>query len=142
MQNSTVYGRCRKIKRLWPFATAILIVAGVAVWWMTGSVRGSIPNTANAACQSGAEHSAAHLDRAGRLLSFGLRLHLLDLLVLILDFLLLLLYLLLGLRVGIFLVLHRIANYVASATAHNTADRGARERMTYGCAYDCPSPSA
>ena len=57
--------------------------------------------------------------------------------MLILDFLLLRLYLLLGLRVGVFLVLHRIANHVASAAAHNTTDRGPRERMTHGRAYDC-----
>ena len=73
-----------------------------------------------------------------RLLGFRLRLELLNLLALIFDFLLLRLHLRLGLRVGIFLVLHRIANYVACTAAHNTADRGARERMAYGGAV---SPS-
>ncbi len=77
-----------------------------------------------------------------RSLGFRLRFELLDLLALILDFLLLRLYLLLGLRVGVFLVLHRIPNYVASAAAHNTSNRGARERMTYGGTYDCSSSCA
>jgi hypothetical protein len=54
----------------------------------------------------------------------------LDLLSLILDFLLLLIHLRLGLRVGVFLVLHRIANYVASAAAQHTTDCGACERMS------------
>ena len=71
-------------------------------------------------------------DRAVRLLGFRLRLELLDLLALILKFLLLRLHLLLSLCVGVLLIQHRVADYVAGATAQNTTDQGARERMTYG----------
>ena len=77
-----------------------------------------------------------------RLLGFRLRLELLNLLALILDLLLLLLHLRLGLLVGGFLILHRIANCKASTTAHNTADRGTRQRMAYRGAYDCPGTGA
>jgi hypothetical protein len=61
----------------------------------------------------------------------------LNLLALILYFLLLLLHLLLGLRVGIFLILHRIADYVAGATAQKTTERGACQRMAHGCSDQC-----
>jgi hypothetical protein len=67
-----------------------------------------------------------------RLLGFRLRLHLLDLLALILDFLLLLLHLGLGLRIGVLRILHRIADYVASSAAEDTTERGARQRMADG----------
>ena len=65
-----------------------------------------------------------------------------NLLTLILDLLLLLLHLLLGLCVGVFLILHRIADYIAGTTTQNTADRGARQRMAYSRAYDCPGTCA
>src|ERR1700679_2189613 len=80
------------------------------------------------------------------LLGFRLRLELLDLLALILDFLLLRLHLLLGLGVGVLRILHRIAYYVTSTTAQNTADQRTRERMAYGrpdqCATACAHRSA
>src|SRR5260370_7445436 len=55
--------------------------------------------------------------RAVRLLGFRLRPHLLDLLALTLDLLLLPLHLPLGLPGGVFLILHRIPDYIAYATA-------------------------
>src|SRR5271168_2617672 len=66
------------------------------------------------------------------LFSFALRLELLNLLALILDFLLLRLHLRLGLRVGILRILQRIADYVASTAAQHTADRCTRQRMANG----------
>src|SRR5580698_7331954 len=76
------------------------------------------------------------------LLGFRLRLQLLDLLALILDFLLLRLHLRLGLCVGVLRILHRIADYVAGSTAEHTTDCRARERMAYGRTHDCASTCA
>src|SRR5208337_3343625 len=81
-------------------------------------------------------------NRADRLLGFRLRLQLLDLLALILDLLLLRLHLLLGLCVGVFLVLHRIADYIAGTTAQNATDRSPRERMAHSGTYDRPGTRA
>src|SRR5260370_690052 len=82
------------------------------------------------------------LDRTVRLLGFRLRPHLLDLLALTLDLLLLPLHLPLGLRAGIFLILHRVADYVTGAATQNTTDRGAGERMAYGRPDKCAATRA
>src|SRR5580704_6172787 len=71
------------------------------------------------------------------LLGFRLRLQLLDLLALILDFLLLRLHLRLGLCVGVLRILHRIADYVAGTTAEHTTDCRAHD-----CASTCAESGA
>jgi hypothetical protein len=70
-----------------------------------------------------------------RLFSLALLPQLLNLHPLRLDLLLLLLDLSLSLLIGIFLILHRVADYVAGTAAEYAADRSARERMAY-CGSD------
>src|SRR5712664_3170290 len=77
-----------------------------------------------------------------RLLGLALLPQLLNLHPLRLDLLLLLLDLSLSLLVGILLILHRVADYVAGATAHNAADCSARERMSDCSANDCAGTCA
>jgi len=76
------------------------------------------------------------VDLSFRIELFGLALlsQLLNLHPLRLDLLLLLLDLSLSLLIGIFLILHRVADYVAGTAAEYAADRSARERMA-----DCRS---
>ena len=69
---------------------------------------------------------------SAELFGFLLTLHLLNLLTLLFQFLLLLLELCLSLLVGVLIVLHRVTDYIASATAQNTADRRARARRADG----------
>jgi len=68
----------------------------------------------------------------GVLFGLLLALHLFDLLALIFNFLLLLLQLRLRLLIGVFLILHRVANRKAAYATHRTTDRGACSRMANG----------
>ena len=89
----------------------------------------------------------AHVSAAGPLhpallFSFRLRLELLNLSPLLLDFRLLRLQLRLGLRLLILVVLHRVTHDEASARAERAADRCTRARSADRRADDCASASA
>src|ERR1700722_19887566 len=77
-----------------------------------------------------------------RLLSFRLRLELLYLPPLLLDFRLLRLQFLLGLRLLILVVLHRITHDEAGPRAELPADRRTRARSADGRTDDCAGASA
>ena len=70
------------------------------------------------------------------LLGLALLSQLLNLLPLRFDLTLLLIHLRLSLRIGVFLVLHRVADYVAGTAAQNATDCSARQRMAHGRADD------